>query len=456
MKKTTIRLLTIGSAAAALGATGLMVTAQSGNAWYQPAKYSGVTLNVVINASHVAEPYGNMYRNLADGFEKASGAKVNLVPIPENEMYTKVRLSLLAGQCTYDAMETGAGGAKDYGLSGFLSDLPTPPDVKDMFPGDVAQYSIDGKLYGMPMYSDTNLIYWRTDLFKAAGLDPTRPPRTYTEFTEYAKKLTQDTNGKRMGEPGFNPNSIAVYGSAFKGAQNLASTWEWYNYLYAFGGDVFNSKYDITVNEPRAVNSLKWVVDNYRTAKIYPSDTTSFDYTEFHTLFIQGKVAMAINWPYMYSLVQDPKMSKVVDKVSVGRKPAQVTRGGNIGGWSFNVFKGCKNVLAATDLAKWMASPSAAQSYANAGLVPVRRSILAAKAKKEGQPWLAVQQNLADGKMVSALATGESWLPIEDVLAKAIQESMLGKATPKAALDKAAVDIKAILDKNGFYKNIRK
>lgn len=427
--------------------------AQDAAEWYTPGKHDGVTLNVVINASHTTPPQDKIYEELRTSFEAATGATLNFVAIPENEMYNKVRLSLLSGQCTYDAMETGAGGAKDYGLSGFLSPLPTPPDVADMFEGDVNQYSINGELYGMPMYSDTNILFWRTDLFEAAGLDPSKPPTTYEEFRDYAMKLTTDVNGKHPGEEGFDPDNVAVYGSAFKGTQGLASTWEWYNYLYAFDGEVFDGDYNVIVDQQPAIDSLQWVVDNYK-AGIYPPDTITFDYSEFHTLFIQGKVAMAINWPYMYGLVQDPAQSQVVDKVAIGRKPQGVRHGGNIGGWSFNVFKDCPNQEAAIDLAKWFARPEASEMYADASLVPVRKSVLDARAKEEGQPWTAILENMGDGQMVSALATGESWMPIENALQVAIQKSLIGEVTPAEALAEAAEEIRTILDDNGFYTDI--
>jgi multiple sugar transport system substrate-binding protein len=427
--------------------------AQDAADWYMPGKHDGVTLNVVINASHTTPPQDTIYEELRTSFEAATGATLNFVAIPENEMYNKVRLSLLAGQCTYDAMETGAGGAKDYGLSGFLAPLPTPPDVDDMFAGDVNQYSINGELYGMPMYSDTNILFWRTDLFEAAGLDPNKPPTTYEEFRDYAMKLTTDVNGKHPGEEGFDPDNIAVYGSAFKGIQGLASTWEWYNYLYAFDGEVFDANYNVIVDQQPAIDSLQWVVDNYNMG-IYPKDTITFDYSEFHTLFMQGKVAMAINWPYMYGLVQDPEQSQVVDKVAIGRKPQAARHGGNIGGWSFNVFKDCPNQAAAIDLAKWFARPEASEMYADASLVPVRKSVLDARAQEEGQPWLAILENMPDGQMVSALATGESWMPIENALQVAIQSSLIGDATPEEALKEAAEEIRTILDDNGFYTDI--
>jgi multiple sugar transport system substrate-binding protein len=144
----------------------------------------------------------------------------------------------------------------------------------------------------------------------------------------------------------------------------LASNWEWYNYLYAFGGDVFDEEYNITIDTPEAVASLEWVVDNLLEHNIYPPDIATYDYTEFHTLFYQGRVAMTINWLYMYANAQDPDQLVVVGNVAIGRKPGQVTHGGNIGGWSWNVFKMSRNQDLAVAFAKFMSSPDVTLAFA--------------------------------------------------------------------------------------------
>jgi ABC-type glycerol-3-phosphate transport system substrate-binding protein len=425
-------------------------------AYYTPGRFDGQEMNVVANASHFStDASREAMESLRTRFEELTGAKVNYVPLPENEMYDKVRLELSTSSGQYCMMETGAGGAKDYGLSGFLLALPMPPDVYDFYEGDVAQYSIGGELYGMPKVADTNLLYWRTDLFEAAGLDPTKPPQTYDEFREYAIKLTTDTSGRHPGDEGFDPNNIDVYGSAFKGTAGLASTWEWYNYLYAFGGDLMDAEYQPTLNSPEAVESLQWVVDNFRTHNIYPADTPTYDYTEFHTLFIQGRVAMAVNWPYMWSMVQDPAQSQVVDKVMVGRKPGEATHGGNIGGWSWNVFEMCKTPELATAFAKWMGSPDASLAYAEAGIGnPVRKSVAALMAEKDPVLYAAINENLADGRGVKWLDTGPSWMEIEKAQYQAIQQALIGEKEPQAALDEANQAALDILTRNKFYTDL--
>ncbi len=421
-------------------------------AYYTPGTFDGEELNVVINASSLAQ---NVMEPRRQEFNELTGAKVEYVPLPENQMYDQVRLDLLNSSGRYDMMHTGAGGAKDFGLSEFLVPLPKPPDIEDLFAGDVAQYSIGEELYGLPMIADTNLLYWRTDLFEQAGLDPTKPPETYDQFREYALKLTTDSNGKHPGEDGFDRDSIEVFGSAYKGVAGLACTWEWYNYLYAFGGDLVDADYNPTLNSPESVASLQWVVDNFQEHRIYPPDIPSYDYTEFHTLFLQGRMALAINWPYMWNMAQDPAQSKVVDKVMLGRKPGQTTHGGNIGGWSWNIFKMSEHQDLALAFAKWMASPEASLQYAVAGQGnSVRKSIASIMTDRDPVLYGAIAANQADGRGVKWLDTGASWLEIEKVQYEAIQRALIGDADPRTAMDDSNEAAREILEKNQFFEDL--
>ncbi|MBT8369991.1 MAG: extracellular solute-binding protein, partial [Deltaproteobacteria bacterium] len=48
----------------------------------------------------------------------------------------------------------------------------------------------EGKMLSMPFNSSTPVLYYNVDAFKKAGLDPDKPPRTWSEVAAYAKKLT--------------------------------------------------------------------------------------------------------------------------------------------------------------------------------------------------------------------------------------------------------------------------
>jgi multiple sugar transport system substrate-binding protein len=52
--------------------------------------------------------------------------------------------------------------------------------------------TIKGKHYGYPMLVEpSTVLYYRTDLVKAAGLDPASPPTSWADLTQWATKLNQ-------------------------------------------------------------------------------------------------------------------------------------------------------------------------------------------------------------------------------------------------------------------------
>ena len=60
---------------------------------------------------------------------------------------------------------------------------------------------IDGQVYAIPDYQPqvSTLVFYNKDLFRKAGLDPEKPPTTYEEFREYARKITEAGNGEFYG-----------------------------------------------------------------------------------------------------------------------------------------------------------------------------------------------------------------------------------------------------------------
>ena len=64
-------------------------------------------------------------------------------------------------------------------------------DISDLEPNVLAYYSVDDKLWSMPFNTSNPILYYNKDMFKAAGLDPEKPPRTWAEVEDAAKKLTK-------------------------------------------------------------------------------------------------------------------------------------------------------------------------------------------------------------------------------------------------------------------------
>ena len=71
-----------------------------------------------------------------------------------------------------------------------MADAGIPFDANDYL-GAVKGYytNTDGQMLSMPFNSSTPVLWWNKDAFVKAGLDPEKPPKTWPEVGEYAKKI---------------------------------------------------------------------------------------------------------------------------------------------------------------------------------------------------------------------------------------------------------------------------
>lgn len=98
----------------------------------------------------------------------------------------------------------------------------------DGFPqGILALCMYNGKVWGLPVYAETMVLYYNKDLMTAAGLDPEKPPRDWTSLREGAIAMTKrDAAGK-----------LEVAGC-------LLGTWSapriFIPMLYAWGGSLYS------------------------------------------------------------------------------------------------------------------------------------------------------------------------------------------------------------------------
>jgi multiple sugar transport system permease protein len=78
--------------------------------------------------------------------------------------------------------------------------------------------SYDGHIYAIPFFQVAVALYYRKDYFLEAGLDPSKPPKTWDELYEYSRKLTQ------AGRFGFELSMPPGY--------------QWQNFVYQAGGEI--------------------------------------------------------------------------------------------------------------------------------------------------------------------------------------------------------------------------
>ncbi len=96
------------------------------------------------------------------------------------------------------------------------------PDV--YFKGPWASGQWRGKTYGIPRDANTLGLYYNADMFRAKGLDPDKPPQTWSELKTAAEKLR---------DPGKN-----VYGFGFCATQAEEGVFQWLPFLWQAGGAI--------------------------------------------------------------------------------------------------------------------------------------------------------------------------------------------------------------------------
>jgi multiple sugar transport system permease protein len=106
--------------------------------------------------------------------------------------------------------------------------------------------SYDGHIYAIPFFQVALGLYYRKDYFLEAGLDPAKPPKTWDEFYQVARKLTDEKKGR--------------YGFVF----STPPGYLWSNFLYQSGSDVVRR--DAAGNWMSAIDNDKAVaaVDFFR------------------------------------------------------------------------------------------------------------------------------------------------------------------------------------------------
>jgi ABC-type glycerol-3-phosphate transport system substrate-binding protein len=162
---------------------------------------------------------------------------------------------------------------------------------KDFLPSFWNLCTYRGHVFALPTAPATLALHWNKRLFKEAGLDPERPPRTIEELDEFAAKLTKrDANG-RIQVAGFLPSEPGWW------------NWAW---GYYFGGALYDGKGHLTTDSKENVRAFQWV-QSY--AKTYGSDSIQEFQSGFGNFsspqnpFLSQTVAMELQGVWMYNFI---------------------------------------------------------------------------------------------------------------------------------------------------------
>ena len=156
----------------------------------------GVTERIELSVWAMGEE-GKKIRVIADQFEKLyPSVKVTTQAIPWSAAHEKIMTSVIS-EMPPDICQLGTTWMAEFATIGALESLDNyfgnllDLTAKDFFKGPFQTTKIAGRIYGIPWYVDTRVLYYRSDLLKKANMPP---PTTWDELYLTAKNLKNRTH----------------------------------------------------------------------------------------------------------------------------------------------------------------------------------------------------------------------------------------------------------------------
>lgn len=356
----------------------------------------------------------------ANAWAEQSGHTVQITSPPErtNERYFKYLIDLDKGDDRVDIYQIDV--IWPTLLAQYFIDLRDHIDdqtVQKHFSTIVKNNTVDGRLVGMPWYTDVGMLYYRKDLLDKYEF---QVPDEWSALADIALYIQSEErkagNDKLWG--------YVFQGDAYEGLTCNALEW-----IYSYGaGTVVNADGAITVDDPRVILAIaraaNWV------NVISPARVTSFHEEDARITFQLGQAVFMRNWPYAWALLNSPD-SPVANKVGVAPLPKGGIRGqpvGTLGGWQLAVSKFSKNPQVAADLVRYLTSEAVQKQRAIVGsYAPTIKALYDDPEVVEANAFFAKLRPILDNAVARPTQqTGDQYMAVSTRFWEAVHRSLLG------------------------------
>jgi len=426
-------------------------SSESSSSEISEKSFTGKTLNVMLCSS----PQDDAINSMVKDFEKLYDVKVNCDVLGRSNFDEKVIIELSSGSKAHDVYHVFGESLFQYAennwlepLDSYLSDEALVNkemlNYEDFSAGSVGACKFKDKLFGLPTYSATCIMYYRTDYFKQAGID--KVPATWDELVEACKKL------KAIGiEPlGMRGNK------AFGG-----SSWHLPMLTHSFGGSVFKdfpNDMHPTVNSPEYVEAVKFysnLLNNYGI-----EGATTCNYEDIILAVQQGNVGIWIDGAPLVAqyLVEGSKTTAdnigfaAIPAGSKGITAAQTTQ-------MLSINKNAAEKELAYKFLEWASSYEiqlrGSTEGANAGVT--RASVrqdekYLAKNNYGDGAWAKAYQECMDKAAKDYYPLNKDWPEVSDIITSSLSEVFTGKDAQKA-MSEANAKIDDLMKEQGYYQD---
>jgi multiple sugar transport system substrate-binding protein len=406
----------------------------------------GRSIDTTLRAIFLPTAWGIQTKEVfAPEFARRTGIKVEIDLIGRDAIYDQMSTRFAAADASYDIFNTDYNWVPEFAQGGHLVPLDNLVGADDDFLPkalDVVRYR--GALYAVPQTVHPHLLWYRRDLFDAAGL---RPPETADEWLAAARRF----HGRQV-------DGRSVYGWAAQAVQGYGNVHTWLTFLYSFGGETFTDFTTLqpTLHTPEALEATQFWAEMMRYT---PPGIDDYTYDETIAAAAAGLVATCLHGSWGAFAVDDPATSQTVGRwefVKVPRARASVP---HLAEWVVAVSSYSAKREAALEFIRYLESPEndVRQALLGAG-DPVRASSYAdvrlTEARVEGYPDLRrfrrhaqVLEAMQTAKPRPLFTHEEQW---ETVISRYLSAVRIGECSAREALAKAQADVELMIRELGY------
>ena len=376
---------------------------------------------------------------IADFMAENPLIKVEPVAAPSNEILSRVQADIVAGQqpdvaqlvfrdLIYAAKDLHAQSLED------LAGDELVAHSEGMVPNGLALGRVDGKTYGLAYTFSTPVMFINADLFRAAGLDPDQPPRTWAEV-KAAGIAIRETTGKH----GFFPGAFGP----------IDGTFVYQSLVMSNGGKVREGN-KLTYAEPAAAEAVTMLRD-LRDSGAY----ADIDVAAHMDTFASGDLGMFLFTSAIQSRMQKAAEGnfelRVAAMPSFDDKPTAPT---NSGSALFVLSQDPVKQRAAWELMKFLTSKHAyTQITSKIGYLPLRLDIVDdpnyLKDWVEANPMIKPNLEQLTRLTPNVAFPGPNYRQVESMMKDAAAEAVLGKSDPIEVLNAAQERGQALMPADG-------
>jgi multiple sugar transport system substrate-binding protein len=236
-------------------------------------------------------------------------------------------------------------------------------EQEKFLPATVSANRYRGGIFGVPVFIDTGLLYYRKDLLEKYAI---APPQTWNQMVQAAKTIVGREQDRQL----------VGFSGQFKQYEGLVCNMM--EYILSNGGALWDEKRMISaLDQPAALQAVRFVRDHI-IGEISGRGMLAYEEPESLALFTQGRAIFHRNWPYAWAIANDPASSKVAGRVGMSPLPgfAVGTGAAALGGWQLGISRYSRNPDLAWRFVEFMTGPDVQKRIALAtGRAPTRAAL---------------------------------------------------------------------------------